>query len=91
MCMREIMKPFFIVAALLLVLLALVIPETVTACPNCKEAYAADGSTPVSSGFSASIMFLMSMPFFVIGMFALRLWVAQRKLRREAMAIPRQS
>ena len=72
------MKRISIVLTLLLVATA-VVPELVQACPNCKEAYMADGETPVSSGFNASIVFMMIMPFVVIGGFAFRLWLAQRR------------
>ena len=48
------------------------------ACTNCKEAYMGDGQSPVSSGFNVSIVFMMIMPFLVMGGFALRLWLAQR-------------
>ncbi len=70
------MKNSRIVIALFAALLFL--PEFLSACPNCKEAYAADGHTPVASGFNASIYFMMAMPFVVLGVFALRLWLAQR-------------
>ncbi|MFZ1731086.1 MAG: hypothetical protein WBQ23_16210 [Bacteroidota bacterium] len=56
----------------------LLLPELLSACPNCKEAYLADGQTPVSSGFNTSIYFMMAMPFLVFGGFTLRLWLAQR-------------
>ncbi len=55
------------------------LPDLLSACPNCKEAYVGDGQTPVSSGFNASIYFMMAMPFVVFGGFTLRLWLAQRK------------
>lgn len=56
----------------------LLLPELLAACPNCKEAYMAEGQTPVSNGFGASIYFLMTMPFIVVGIFTFRLWLAQR-------------
>jgi len=72
------MKRIPIVLTLLLIVIT-VFPELAQACPNCKEAYMADGQSPVSSGFNASIVFMMIMPFVVIGGFALRLWLAQRR------------
>ncbi len=59
--------------------IVLVLPGLAEACPNCKEAYMGDGQSPVSSGFNASIIFMMTMPFLVIGGFVLRLWLAQRR------------
>ena len=70
---------------LFLTVVTLLFPEFSHACPNCKEAYASDGVTPVASGFGASILFLMSMPFLVVAAFALRLWSAQRRLRTNEM------
>ena len=65
--------------AIVLVLALLLLPELLEACPNCKEAYTADGQSPVSSGFNTSIVFMMAMPFVVLGGFVLRLWLAQRR------------
>jgi hypothetical protein len=56
----------------------LLLPDLLPACPNCKEAYMADGQTPISSGFSTSIYFMMAMPFLVFSGFALRLWLSTR-------------
>ncbi|MDX9759431.1 MAG: hypothetical protein RBU27_09745 [Bacteroidota bacterium] len=67
---------FSVILALVLLVL---LPDLVSACPNCKEAYLADGQSPVASGFNESIYFLMVMPFFVLGAFTLRLWLAMRR------------
>ncbi|PLX32132.1 MAG: hypothetical protein C0600_03605 [Ignavibacteria bacterium] len=69
---------------ILLLVPALLLPEVVEACPNCKEAYSADGQSPVASGFNASIIFMMLMPFLVLGGFAIRLWMAQKRRARES-------
>lgn len=71
------MKKNWIIFALSAALLLL--PEILSACPNCKEAYAQDGQSPIASGFSVSIYFMMAMPFLVFGAFVLRLWLAQRR------------
>ena len=68
-----------ILLSLLPILVLLVLPEFLQACPNCKEAYMADGQTPVSSGFNTSIYFLMAMPFLVLGTVTLRIWLAHRR------------
>jgi hypothetical protein len=67
-----------ILISAMIVLVVVLLPEIASACPNCKEAYMADGQSPVASVFSASIYFLMAMPFLVLGGFALRLWLAMR-------------
>ncbi|MBR9979041.1 MAG: hypothetical protein KFH87_13225 [Bacteroidetes bacterium] len=72
------MKMYLIPVALFLIVF-LIIPDIASACPNCKEAYVDDGQSSVSSGFNNSILFMMAVPFLVVGTFALRLWFAQRK------------
>jgi hypothetical protein len=72
------MKHISIVLTILFVATSL-LPELAQACPNCKEAYMSDGQSPVSSGFNTSIVFMMIMPFVVMGGFALRLWLVQRR------------
>jgi hypothetical protein len=73
------MKRLLLISTIALGLL-LVLPGLAEACPNCKEAYMSDGGqSPVASGFNTSIIFMMIMPFLVIGGFVLRLWLAQRR------------
>lgn len=68
-----------ILISLLPMLVLLLLPDLLHACPNCKEAYMTDGQAPVSSGFNASIYFMMAMPFVVIGTVTLRIWLARRR------------
>jgi hypothetical protein len=77
--MLEVMMNKRMIGLVLLLGLLMLIPELADACPNCKEAYSADGQTPISSGFNASIVFMMIMPFLVLGGFILRLWTAQKR------------
>jgi hypothetical protein len=63
----------------------LLLPEVLSACPNCKEAYMSDGQTPVSSGFNLSIYFMMAMPFLVLGGFTLRLWLAHKRQKADGI------
>ena len=67
------------ISAILALAILVLLPDLASACPNCKEAYLPDGQSPVSSGFNASIYFLMAMPFLVLGGFTLRLWLAMRR------------
>ena len=76
-------KLFGLIFAVALVVMFL--PELAQACPNCKEAYTADGGTSIASGYGASILFMMAMPFLVIGGFVLRLWMARRSENRPAV------
>ena len=73
-----------ILKSIIPVLVLLLLPELLHACPNCKEAYMADGQTPVSSGFNTSIYFLMAMPFLVIATVTLRIWLARRRMTTQA-------
>lgn len=59
------------------------------ACPNCKNAIAEDaaggGATgDMARGFYYSILFMMSMPFLLIGSFTSIMYVQVRKARRAA-------
>ncbi|MBN1447674.1 MAG: hypothetical protein JXA28_07065 [Bacteroidetes bacterium] len=62
---------------------AMAMPDVAVACPNCKESYMEEGQSSLASGFNTSILFMMVMPFLVIGGFVLRLWMAQRETHKE--------
>ena len=69
-----------LISLIVVILLFVILPEIAGACPNCKESYMeGDGQSPVASGFNTSIVFMMAMPFIVIGGFILRLWLARRR------------
>jgi len=72
-----------ILFSLVVAMLFAVFPDVADACPNCKESYMQEGQSPVASGFNTSILFMMAMPFFVIGIFVLRLWMARRDTRTQ--------
>ena len=54
-------KLFFWASALILVML--IVPMSLEACPGCKELDA-----PINKGFNWSILFMMAMPFTVFGL-----------------------
>lgn len=58
------------------------------ACPNCKAALAHSETAggDVVTGFFWSILFMMSMPFLLLGSFASYMYLAVRKARREQEA-----
>jgi len=58
-------------------------PLDLLACPNCKEALASDtaGGGDVVSGFFWSILFMMSMPFAILGTFSSYMYYEVRKAR----------
>jgi hypothetical protein len=72
----------FLLLLICLSVITIGMPDVVDACPNCKESYMEDGQSPLASGFNASILFMMVMPFLVIGGFVLRLWMAQRETHK---------
>ncbi len=53
----------------LVVLLVCAVPELVLACPNCKETLAEGGANAMNlvRGYFWSILFMMSMPFLILG------------------------
>ncbi len=71
----------FVVALVLLV----VAPLVVSACPLCKDAKSdADylgGTASLPSGFYYSILLMVSAPFIVLGTFITRIVIVRRRLR----------
>lgn len=65
----------------------LVAADAVWACPTCKEALAsADGDNAnMVRGFFWSILFMMSMPFLLVGIFSTVMYRAVKKARAEGM------
>jgi hypothetical protein len=79
-----------IVLLLVLVAAVLVLPQTTQACPSCKAALAsqqANGSDLVS-GFFWSILFMMSMPFALVGSFSGYMYWQVRKARQKSPPPP---
>jgi heme/copper-type cytochrome/quinol oxidase subunit 2 len=57
------------------------------ACPNCKQALAAQqGGGDLVAGFFWSILFMMSMPFLLVGTFSAYMYVLVRRARVAAQA-----
>jgi hypothetical protein len=73
-------RSLWIAALAVAVLLASV--QTASACPSCKEALASgSGGGDLVSGFFWSILFLLSMPFLLLGSFGLYFYYLVRKAR----------
>jgi hypothetical protein len=77
------MKPFARIA-LVVVLLAVLVPAFASACPPCKDAKAdtdyAGGTASLPHGFYYSILLMVSAPFLVVGGLVFRIWLARRRL-----------
>jgi len=73
-----------LVALTVLALLALC--ATASACPGCKEAIAGEGEDVSRAGvaFSASVLFMLSMPFLLAAGFGAALYRLYRKQQRLA-------
>ena len=73
-------RAVWIAAIAIAVLLAGV--QTATACPSCKEALgSSSGGGDLVSGFFWSILFMLSMPFLLLGSFGLYFYYLVRKAR----------
>jgi hypothetical protein len=68
-------------SALLAAALLLSMTTAAQACPGCKEALAANDGVQgdIISGYFWSILFMMSMPFTILGMFGIVIYRAMRK------------
>ena len=77
---------------LVLLCLAAFASSTASACPTCKAALENDESEgDVMAGYFWSILFMMSMPFAMIGSFSGYMYVIVRKARAADPAVdPRQ-
>ena len=80
-------------ATLLLALIALLLVATVAqACPGCKEAIAENDlqGQRVARGYFWSILFMMSMPFTILGTFGTYCYVEVRRARRDKEQLEQQ-
>ena len=55
-------------------------PATAWACPGCKQALAEEGQGDLARGIYYSVLFMMSVPFAIVGTFS---FVAYRAIQRE--------
>ena len=60
-----------------------VVAAVAEACPNCKEAVAQNDSDQmrIARGYFWSILFMMSMPFAIVGSFGTYVFIQSRKAR----------
>ena len=83
------MRPFARIA-LVVVLLAVLVPAFAAACPLCKDAKAdtdyLGGTASLPHGFYYSILLMVSAPFLVVGGLIFRIWLARRRLAPTAAA-----
>ncbi len=83
--MRRVAKQTWLVLACLAVVLGA--SSTASACPSCQQALNADGSQgDLATGIYYSILFMMSMPFAIVGTFATLAYRAVKKEQRRVAA-----
>ena len=72
------MHKFFIWASVL-ILVMLIAPISIEACPACKTL-----DDPIAKGFNFSILFLMAMPFTVFGVIGGTVYLQYRRANRKS-------
>jgi hypothetical protein len=74
-------KPYFV--PLLAICLVLALSSAAWACPGCKEALANSegGGGDLRAGFFWSILFMLSMPFLILGGLCTAMYLAVRRAR----------
>jgi uncharacterized membrane protein len=77
-------------SAILLVLVVVVAVASIAeACPSCKQALAENdpGQNRVAQGYFWSILFMMAMPFTIVGTFGTCAYVQIRRARSQAESL----
>jgi hypothetical protein len=78
--LSSMLRRSFPIAVALLAVLAVVSPAI--ACPSCKQALASqEGGGDLVQGFFWSILFMLSMPFTILGVFSGCMYLAVRRAR----------
>jgi hypothetical protein len=74
-----------VVRPLLTLALLLVLANAASACPTCKEALAGngEGAGDLVRGYFYSILFMMSMPFTILGAFSFSMYRAVQKSKAD--------
>ncbi len=75
-----------LLTATMMVSAVLLFASPAIACPTCKEAIATSEGGDLLSGFFWSIVFMMSMPYAIFGIFGLCVYRSVRKPRPTDMA-----
>ena len=72
------MSRFFLWGSLLMVVI-LIVPTYLEACPGCKNL-----DDPIGKGFNWSILFMMAMPFTVFGVIGGTVYLQYRRANRKS-------
>jgi hypothetical protein len=69
--------------------LVLVLTSVAAACPTCKDALAGvEGQGDIVGGYFYSIMFMVSMPFIILGVFSFCVYRAVKRAKAAGMYDP---
>ena len=71
------MNKFFVWTSIL-ILVILIVPMSLEACPGCKNL-----DDPINKGFNWSILFMMAMPFTVFGLVGGTVYLNYRRANRK--------
>ena len=71
------MNKFFVWTSIL-ILVMLIVPMSLEACPGCKNL-----DDPINKGFNWSILFMMAMPFTVFGLVGGTVYLNYRRANRK--------
>lgn len=78
--MRNVLRYTFVLLALVFVLS---MATTAMACPTCKDGLSNPASQAAASGYFYSILFMMAMPFVIIGTFGSAAYFSIRRAREQ--------
>jgi uncharacterized paraquat-inducible protein A len=69
-----------VLAICLVSVATLSVPRAAGACPTCKDGIAqSDSQQQLARGYYYSILFMMSMPFVLLAVFGIRIWLSARR------------
>jgi len=83
MNVRKLTRSPLLLATIMGLFVCVFAADVATACPSCKEALASDGGDKIA-GYFWSILFMMSMPFTLLGGFSTYMYVLVRRTRAAA-------
>lgn len=80
-------RRFSTIALLFCLALGLLLTSTVSACPTCKDNLGDPASANLARGFYYSILFMLSMPYLILGSIGFYFYTLVRRARREREAL----
>lgn len=72
------------IGLVLIAMFCVMLPDLASACPSCKEGLGNEHHDGLQAGFYWSIVFMMSMPFLILGGLSTLFYLSIRKAKRLA-------